>query len=468
LKKVFLDDLPKKYGFGANKDKLCISWKESIGHKVKFIYDNIVGELEIINYYTESNHGYLDIKYNNKIVNMDTGAFINCSIGNLLNKIVTDFRYNINDIINLKFSNIKILEQIRIPSGKSILMHKGYEYECLKCGNKDRVRENDLNEGKGCNVCCIPSKKILIGYNDLWTTHFKIASLMKYPQDGYETTSGSDKYKKFICPNCRYEKSYLVHNLIKFGFSCPKCGDGISFANKIGFNLLEQLGINFIPEHKFYKYRFDFYFELDYKKYDLEMDGALGHGNYNTLSKLSVKETKENDIERDNFTKKYEIEVIRIDCLKSDLEYIKNNILSSQLNELFDLSNIDWDKCEEFTNKSLVKIACDYWNNGIKSSLDISTIMKLSKQTIISYLKKGANLGFCDYNAFDIGKRKIIQLDKNNILISSFISMNEASKITGIDHRSISSCCRGKQNIAKGFKWMYKEDYEAMLLNKAQ
>lgn len=50
MRKVFLDDLPKKYGFGANKDKLVIDWKKSIGYKVKFIYNDIEDEFEIIGY----------------------------------------------------------------------------------------------------------------------------------------------------------------------------------------------------------------------------------------------------------------------------------------------------------------------------------------------------------------------------------------------------------------------------------
>ena len=65
MKKVFLDDLPQKYGFGANKDKLCISWKESIGHKVKFIYDNIEDKIEIVNYIKKGQK--LSIRYKYKI-----------------------------------------------------------------------------------------------------------------------------------------------------------------------------------------------------------------------------------------------------------------------------------------------------------------------------------------------------------------------------------------------------------------
>lgn len=457
MKKVFLDNLPKKLGVGANINKECIDWNKSIGHKVKFIYDDIEGEIYIINQYKKSFQNYLEVKYNDKIVHISASSFIKCAIGNLLNKYITYYKYNIGDIINLKFSDIQILEQIKIPRKND--KQKGYKYKCLKCGNEDIISENHLDNGKGCNVCCIPSKKILIGYNDLWTTHPNISKLLKDPQEGYEITQGSDKYKIYICPDCGYEKSYLTHNLIVFGFCCPRCGDKISFGNKIGFSLLEQLGINFIPEYNFYNYRFDFYFELNNIKYDLEMDGAFGHGNYNTLNKLSAEKTKENDETRDNFSNEKGIEVIRIDCLKSNLNYIKKNIMQSKLNNLFDLSIINWSKCEEYVDKILIKTACNYWNNGIKSSPKIAKIMKLSNTTIVSYLNKGAKLKLCDYNK---NKRKIVQLSKNNEFIKEWNGIAETERELNINN--IGFCCQQRKGYktAGGFKWMYKEDYEAI------
>jgi len=38
LRKVFLDKLPRKYGIGINKNKLCLDWENSIGYEIKFIY----------------------------------------------------------------------------------------------------------------------------------------------------------------------------------------------------------------------------------------------------------------------------------------------------------------------------------------------------------------------------------------------------------------------------------------------
>ena len=45
MRKVFLDELPRK---GGKSDR--IDWKKSVGCKIPFIYDDIQGEMEIINY----------------------------------------------------------------------------------------------------------------------------------------------------------------------------------------------------------------------------------------------------------------------------------------------------------------------------------------------------------------------------------------------------------------------------------
>ena len=85
MKEIFLENLPKKYGIGANKDKLTIDWKNSIGYKVHFIYDDIEDDLEIINY--ESKSRKLTILYKNKTMDISPVHFTECRFGNILNKV---------------------------------------------------------------------------------------------------------------------------------------------------------------------------------------------------------------------------------------------------------------------------------------------------------------------------------------------------------------------------------------------
>ena len=56
----------------------------------------------------------------------------------------------------------------------------------------------------------------------------------------------------------------------------------------------------------------------------------------------------------------------------------------------------------------------------------------------------------------------IVQLTINDEFICEFPSTREASESTGADRSHISKCCKNKCKTAKGFKWMYKIDYELL------
>lgn len=475
MKKVFLDDLPR-YGEGKRENK--INWKESVEYKVKFIYDEIEDEIEIIDYYKINNKVfYLKIKYDNNFMSISINNFTKCNLGELLGINTKKHKYNIGDIIKTKTGKIEILEQIRILDIRKSNI-KAYKYKCLIDGNIDQISESGLNSGHGCNVCS--NRKVLKGVNDLWTTHPKIAKLLKEPEIGYKISYGKTEPEILICPVCGFEKSFNINSLIKQEkFPCPICSDGFSYPEKFGFSLFNQLKNKYMILNNFiYQYspdwikpkRYDFYFELNNKNYIVEMDGALGHGNGNILSGQTAEETKILDEQRDKLANKYGIEVIRIDCLESELEYIRNNILNSKLNDIFDLSKIDWLECHKFSLNSRVKEACDLWNGGIKNTLGIGNLMKLNSNTIVKYLKQGVKIGWCDYNPKEvrklnskiIGKRRsipIIQLSFTGEYIAEFESASEAGRQLNIFSSSISVCCRDEYKSAGGFRWMYKEDY---------
>lgn len=90
---------------------------------------------------------------------------------------------------------------------------------------------------------------------------------------------------------------------------------------------------------------------------------------------------------------------IVVDCRKSEMEFIKKSILNSGIPKIFDFNenDIDWNKCEFYACTSLVKIACDKWNNGIHNTRQISNDMGLHVSTVRSYLRRGSSIGICDY-----------------------------------------------------------------------
>jgi transposase len=251
----------------------------------------------------------------------------------------------------------------------------------------------------GCPYCS--GNAILVGFNDLWTTAPQVSKLLTNPEDGYSISKYSGQKKNFTCPLCGKVQEKIIKNITRRGFQCSYCGDGISYPNKFGRAFLDQVvGDNYIPEYicewcKPYKY--DNYFCYNNKSYFLEMDGGF-HYLENNMSEMSLEERQNVDRIKEQLARDHNICLIRIDCLESDSNYIANSILSSELNMLFDLSKIDWQKCNIKAQKNLVKEACGLYMSGIKSTDEISKIIKVGRSTATRYLKTGAELGWCDYD----------------------------------------------------------------------
>lgn len=468
MNKVFLDNLPRKYGIGINKDKMVIDWKLSIGSKIKFVYDGIEGEIKIIDYYKKKGKNYLMIKYKNNVDYIDISSFRLCRIGRILGKINYKYKYKVGDIItNVNSGKLQILEQIKILKKKKKI--KGYKYRCLICNNEDIISEDHLKYKQGCTVCS--NFKIKIGYNDMWTANPDLAKLLLNPEDGYKYTKGSRKSVDWKCHVCgNIIKNKRINMINQYGLSCPKCGDGISYSEKIMYNVLQQLNIDFtyqLSKANFDwcdNYRYDFYFKINNEEYIIEINGK-GHyeEGFGKCGGRSLREEQENDRNKKELAIKNNIKeknYIVIDCSYSTLEWIKDHILNSKLNELFDLSKINWLECHKYACSSLVKKACELWNEGMYSTKEIGEIMKLCRDTIVKYLKQGVKLSWCDYNPKN-HFRKVICLNNNKI----FNSMKEATDYYGITSH-ILGCCQGKRTYCgkdpitgEKLHWMYYEDY---------
>ena len=88
---------------------------------------------------------------------------------------------------------------------------------------------------------------------------------------------------------------------------------------------------------------------------------------------------------------------IQLDCRKSELDYIKDSIINSEINNLFDLSTVDWNKCYQRTLTSNVIWCAELWNNGMKRTKDIEEYTGIDRCSIVPYLKKAAKVGLCDF-----------------------------------------------------------------------
>lgn len=50
---------------------------------------------------------------------------------------------------------------------------------------------------------------------------------------------------------------------------------------------------------------------------------------------------------------------IEIDARKSEFDFIKHNIVQSDLNQFIDFSEIDWELCYKESVKSIIPIVCE-------------------------------------------------------------------------------------------------------------
>ena len=477
MRKVFLDDLPRGGTTGVGDAQ--INWNNSIGYKIRFIYDYIEGWIQIIDYKDRN----LYIKYlDKKIFKIFVSSFLSCNLGNLLKieiKIGQIFKDDKRDITIIN-------REYRYSARKDgyVNKQKWYKYHCNKCNSDSWIIEGSLNKGVGCGVCCPTPRVVALGYNTIWDTDRWMCDLGVSEEDAKTHTSQSNDKIYVTCSNCGKIKTILISNIYKRHSIGCSCSDKISYPNKFSYSLLYQLNeiykFDYI-EHEYNpewidKKSYDNYFIYNGKGYVLEMDGGW-HKTDNSMSGQTKEESKAIDDYKDRMAREHGMEVIRIDCGKSELEFIRQNILNSKLSELFDLNSVHWEKCEEFALSNLIKEVCVYKNsNPNMTTTQIGENMRLGRSTIREYLKKGTNLGWCDYNAkreksivsSNNGKlnSRPIEIFKDGVSLGEFPSCRElerkSEEIFGIklNYGSISLVCLSKQKQYKGFTFKYINEIE--------
>jgi len=383
--------------------------------------------------------------------------------------------------------NIKDGERLtprEVIYGSSGFNQKGYWFKCLdhpEHGSelKSISRFTSRLGSIACGQC-----------NTISITHPHLMKYLVNVEDGYKYSYGS-KIKIFMkCPDCGFEDKKSLNEISWRGYSCKCCGDGIGYPNKFGYNFLEQIiKLNMVKdfetektfdwlEYKFKgklrKGRLDFYFEVNGKEYGIEMDGGW-HDKDNTLSGQTKEESQYIDSEKDRLCGEHCIEIIRIESFKSEWKYIKNNIINSKLLMLlnFKETDIDWLKCHEYACSNLVKVVCDLWDSGSKNTLKIADKLKISKSSILRYLKQGVELKWCDYDSKEVIKNNLISMSSKNckkiICLTTgeiFNSIVEASNKFNISPSNISSRCRKIKNFAgkhpitnELLVWQYYSEY---------
>lgn len=567
------DELPRKYGKGAYKNKLIVDWgglnegfifktqSEKYGyneieflkydddkHRIYIKYKDSESDLSIYNllkggiggilieekpYEVETfkilnnipqtpiyvlwdricsgtvlktqhiKYGYNEftfIKYENKFVyliyegsskKIDVTNFLNGNIGRIIGEITNNFKYNIGDVINTKERNLTIIDRIlkENPYNKGKFL-KYYKYKCNICGfdckehyvdgkfsSEYSIEESNMKSGENGCACC-SNRVAVLGINTIYDTDPWMMSLGVSEEDAKRYTRGNHKKIEVVCPDCGKKKDMIMYNLIKYKSIGCSCSDKISYPEKFMINTLNQLNIEFQTQlnksvfNWCKKYKYDFY--IPSLNMIIETHGMQHYEKNGRKGARTLEEEQKNDRVKKEMALINGIEhYIVIDCRYSDLEWIKKSIFNSKLAEIFDLSKIDWSKCEEFALSSLVKMASKIRrnSNNILSCGEISDIMGLHRATISRYLKRASSLGWCDYSPEIEMKRsgskiaghnkKQVEMFKDGQSLGIFESGHELSRqsenlfCVKLDRSAISQVCLGKKPQYKGFTFKY-------------
>jgi Fe2+ or Zn2+ uptake regulation protein len=331
-------------------------------------------------------------------------------------------------------------------------------------------------QGGGCPVC---SGKTIspapIYKNSIWWSEHRGLFSKFMTEDQMKTIMpNSGKKITMTCPDCGRQKSISPNTVFRTHSIGCICSDGVSYPNKFVYALLNQLEIEYSPEHTFKwsnKKRYDVYIPL--LNCVIENHGEQHYDNaFKQLDSRTLEEEQENDRYKKELALKNGItQYIVLDCRESNVDWLKNNILNSVLSEIFDLSTIDWIRCHEFACSNLVNVVADLWNKG-SGVYTIVKEMRLSDTTVVRYLKQAAECGLCDYTKENSYKRMgeansganhhmarlTAQLTDEFEVVRLWRYMTEAESALDINMKQISACCYDTHKTAGGYRWRFLHD----------
>ncbi|KOP80647.1 hypothetical protein AMS59_04545 [Lysinibacillus sp. FJAT-14745] len=335
-----------------------------------------------------------------------------------------------------------------------------------KCSNNPMHQwQNTINNrinGANCPFCNTNNPKTLRGFNDLYTTHPDIAQLLLDSDIGYQYSYGSAKKVKWKCKDCGHINPNLINEMCEY-LKCKKCSDRLSLGEKIVYNLICILNIEFYHE-KILKWsnkkRYDFY--IPSLNAIIEVHGIQHYEQTGRKGARTLKEEQENDKYKNELAMRNGIEhYIVIDARKSNFIWIQNSILKSELSILLNISEKQFNNLDIKANDITTK-AWKLWNDGMRV-MEISGFLKVSRNAIRHYLLLGNALGKCNYEVekrYERGKISILKLDLKCNVLEKYDSLIEAKGYNPKKSLQVTTypfdMIRSKNN--DGFIWVYEKE----------
>lgn len=262
---------------------------------------------------------------------------------------------------------------------------------CTNCKQIFSTYMVTIKNNQGLCPCC-EGNMIIKGFNTFGDKYPDLVKYLKNKEYAYKYSYGSGEKVKVKCCECGMENNISLNHLSERGFSCPICSDKVSLPNRILRAFLKSVSKQ-IEEYGFEK-RFnwsqgkiyDGYFIKDHQGYLVEMQGEQHYKD----AWNSKENTQNNDKLKEKLAKENGFKLIIINCKNSDFNYIKNNIMNSELGNLFSIRKRNWDTIfKEVTSSLIIKVA-ELYNKGTISPTQIGKELKIHRKTAQNYIEKAS------------------------------------------------------------------------------
>ena len=345
----------------------------------------------------------------------------------------------------------------------------GY-YKCTTCGdirvvNNGNFKHHEVVCNSGCHGSSRSPFQVIKGVDDLATMHPNLVQYFINKQEASRYKPQSDKRVSLKCPRCNHKKGMRISGLVNQGFSCPVCSDGHSYPERVVTNVLKQLGVDF--QTQLSKTTFDWCGIFRYDFYIPEFNIIIethGRQHYQDTTWASYEEQHNRDLDKwmtAQMKLGSDLQYIIIDCRQSNLSFIKNNLLDSQLSTMFNLQGIDWEEVGRQSDSGMMNTIVNHYNETLDSTRQIANIFNIHPTTVLRYLKRGSQLGICKYNVDEVKRQQRVPIVGVHIETGKMIkfeSQSEAGRL-GFNQSKISLCCRGERKSHRGYAWYHEKDY---------
>lgn len=340
-----------------------------------------------------------------------------------------------------------------------------FKYHCNDCGYED-WRNSMVNR---CRCCT--NQIVVQGINDISTTAPWMMKYLYNLNDGYTHAKTSKSKVDVICPDCGMVHNIYLYNLFKTRKVACHCRDKISYPNKFMYSLLTQLGVNFVTEKSFdwsHGKLYDDYIVHNGNGIIVENHGQQHFTNYQFIGGQTLAEQQQNDTYKQRIALENGIDYyIVLDCRQSNKDFIKASVMSSYLPKLlgFCENDIDWSQCDEFATSNITKQVCEHKRTHPDCpTTELSKMFGLTKECIRSYLRKGAQNGWCLYDPTTEKARErdrhgtackpIYNITTNEYFRDSMICEKHfKDKGYKISYTNIRKVCRGQREHCAGMNF---------------